>query len=82
MNKLDEIIEKNKIQFLESNNNISINDLCKTVAIEFAKYILEEAAENVKFETEYYVNDEGLWDTRLTNKIAKESITSVINKYL
>jgi hypothetical protein len=78
MNKLEEIIERNRIQFLKLNNHTSISDLCKVVALEFAKHILEEAAKNAEILPEpKHAPD--LWQFA---KVDKESITSVIKRYL
>lgn len=79
MNKLDEIIEDaNKEQSLDKR-------LVKQLAIKFAKHILDEAAENAKIANKKVLCDdpkEG--DSAYMNiqVIDKESITSVINKYL
>jgi hypothetical protein len=60
-NKLNEIIGRNLIQFLESNDNISF--LCRKIAIEFAKHILEEVAENA--EISIGGNKKNVWNNKL-----------------
>lgn len=79
MNKLEEIIEKQD-SYSNHTNVIKIGD-AKQVAIEFAKHILKEAAENVKTirEEEY---DNRLGEYFYYDYVDKKSITDTINKYL
>jgi hypothetical protein len=80
MNKLDKIIQSQETFDMECDRRtaiISVSD-CRKVALEFAKHILEEAAENAQVLPEPK-HEPDKWQFA---KVDKESIKSVLNKYL
>jgi hypothetical protein len=73
MNKLDEIIEKYK-------PCINPDEYAKAVALEFAKHILEEAADNAFVR---FIDNPKLSNlNHQTEIVDKQSITDTLNKYL
>lgn len=77
MNKLDKIIEE-VTQRIHARGYSTKELYAKEVALEFAKHILEEAAENAERQ---WVSDgysTGMWQEVVT----KQSITDTLNKYL
>jgi hypothetical protein len=80
MNTLDKIIQSQETFDMDYDRHtciISVSD-CRRVAIEFAKHILKEAAENAQILPEPK-HEPDKWQHA---KVDKESITSVLNKYL
>ena len=77
MNKLDEIIKKYE-------PCINSDEFAKAVALEFAKHILKEAAENAKMynanEDCHYEAEDGTYPEDY--RIDKKLITDTLNKYL
>ena len=83
MDKLDEIITKVDEDFYKANSYYQSltkpESFAIQVALEFAKHILEEAAENAEVE-EHYPNP---YDPdSLIHIVNKQSITDTLNNYL
>ena len=99
MNKLDEIIQKQNLQNgfvtypFTGREILSVKE-CKQIAIEFAKHILEEAADNANLIGKPYHNQsrpieysDGVYECRSNDsdyqwRVNRESITEILNKYL
>lgn len=84
MDKLDEIIQKQNLENgsveipYTGREILSVRE-CKKIALEFAKHILDEAAESANV-GEHYPNP---YDPdSLIHLVDKKSITDVLNKYL
>lgn len=76
MNKLDEIIESKYPVFAAGDGMYSTN-VVKQIALEFARHILEEAAENAKLKKEEWCEGDENYQC-----VDKQSIVDTLNKYL
>lgn len=81
MNKLDEIIanEAGKYYKIDPDDGAYTEKEVRQIALEFAKHILEEAAENAYVDSSYV---QGCCMDSDDYTVNKQSITEVLNKYL
>lgn len=75
MNKLDEIIKSKRQECFNKSEVTEVNDFTKQCMIEFAKHILEEAAENAKINLNYgygTLKYKSTFDVTIKDKIERE----------
>jgi hypothetical protein len=90
MNKLDKIFDKYSEHLRDADGEFEGDFLdkedFKKAAIDFAKHILEEASNSAELTEVSFYSEDGVCQTSTemgdNYELNKESITSVINKYL